>query len=150
MAGVPVNEQMATVWTVESARIAEDITESDMVRGCEQAVDRYNLATAQRAIDTVPERIRPSGRGPYLIAWSPPTEMNTSSDKVIILDLSGYTTEQHFLEEFVKWREMIVQNPALFPAREPGFSVEVLRDLFRQFVDANGDSILEFITDDPG
>ena len=117
---------MVTVWTVSDKAKAEEITGLARGPACDEAVDSYDLATAQAAIDKIPQDRQPSGLGPYLIAWAPPQAIGSAD--LLLLNLSRATTEERFTKYFVTWRKLIQENPKMFPAKKPGFSLEQVAD----------------------
>ena len=147
--GVPLAQQMATVWPLDSSALANDLngnhTDSvplgrckEIVAGIDLITSRVAIATAKRASDGESfER-----GGPYLIAWSPSTAFGQPYVPVLIWDLSGVTTSQQATDQFVDWADEIVRNPDLW---RDGWDLERLRMTLRRWADKYGPAILHVL-----
>jgi hypothetical protein len=116
---LPRAEQMLTVWPVRDARLADALsTNQDQGEVCPLAVSNYDLLTGLRAIaDARHAGVTLTGRGPYLLAWSPAYSKGQPDALVLAADLSNVRTAEQFLEYFVNWRDRIQTNPALWRSR---------------------------------
>jgi hypothetical protein len=114
LAKVPPEQQMVTVWPVDSASISATLSESEP--DCKVAVDRYDLPTALTALkeSRTRERTAFSGEGPYLLAWSPASTKGNKDALVLIGDLSDARTHVDFLNRFRAWRDEIEKKPELW------------------------------------
>jgi hypothetical protein len=137
---VPLDQQMVTVWPVRSAQTAEYLSAAGREESCEKAVADYHLGTAQTALRhaEIADGEPRNRRGPYLLAWAPPSEKGHEGALVLSIDLSSASAPEHFAESFQRWRQQIEQQPELW---EQGWSVEVLRDAIRDWVDHVGTKI---------
>jgi hypothetical protein len=87
------------------------------------------------------ENISLSGRGPYLLAWSPATQKGQKDAIVLILDLSSAFTPAHFEDAFREWRSRIEENPNVW---RQGWVIADLRTEVRYWADKWGMTILSF------
>jgi hypothetical protein len=132
---VELRNQMITVWPVTSPLSAST--------GCEEAVDKYDLLAGLQAIrDARGEGGALTGAGPYLIGWSPAKSKGEKDALVLVLDLTGLTSEANFDEAFLIWRQRITEDPALW---RNGFSLDLIRVRLRDFLDRHGEAILRVI-----
>jgi hypothetical protein len=65
---------------------------------------------------------------------------------VLVLNLSGATTEAQFVNYFRKWKKDIQENPQLW--NDDGWSLESVRLKFQEFLDSTGTQLLSFRTGD--
>jgi hypothetical protein len=119
---VPTNEQMVTVWPVRQDALAAElsaiVSSADRLRGCDRAVDNYHLSTALTALRQAGPHVRTwSGRGPFLLAWSPAVSKGQPGVTVLASDLSDAVTAEALRARFQEWRDEIEQNPELFGKR---------------------------------
>ncbi len=136
--GLPVEQQMVTVWPVTEDKIADDLNGAPGRPPCETAVRNYGLPAALQAIRDVGPRLGPPGRGPFLLAWSPATGKGDPDAIVLIADLSDVTTAEQAATIFALWRQDIEANPALW---DQGWDLEALRIGIRLWVDRVGTQI---------
>ncbi|MEZ5864787.1 MAG: extracellular solute-binding protein [Geminicoccaceae bacterium] len=137
--GLPVEQQMVTVWPVTEDKIADDLNRAAGGSPCEAAVRNYGLPAALQAIHDVGRaRLRPLGRGPLLLAWSPATGKGDPQAIVLIADLSNVTTAEQAATLFALWRQDIEANPELWSR---GWNIEALRTGIRLWVDRVGSQI---------
>lgn len=137
---VPLDQQMVTVWPVSTLETAEYLSLPGAEENCEQAVDDYHLVTAQAALRhaEIADGERRNRRGPYLLAWAPPTEKGQPGVLVLSIDLSSASAPEHFADSFRRWREQIEMRPELW---QRGWSVSEVRDAIRDWVDHVGAGI---------
>jgi hypothetical protein len=140
--GVPSEQQMATVWPVSSEEMAkalDDAAHWEQVT-CKVAVNNYHLLSALRALrDAEVAGADTSGRGPYLLAWSPASDKGNPDALVLRADLSGVTTEQQAMQILSDWRRDIEQDPSLW---KDGWDMEDLAAEIRLWADKHGPEIL--------
>ena len=144
--GVPLAQQMATVWPLDDATLANYLngidTGSAPLEPCRDIVASIHLFTSREAIANA---MRASdnesfeGSGPYLIAWSPSTTFGRRDVPVLVWDLSDVTTSQLATDLFVDWANEIVRNPDLW---RDGWDLERLRRTLRWWADKYGPGIL--------
>lgn len=138
----PLEKQMVTVWPVENDREASQINEmprSDEL--CKTAVKDYSIRSALEAIDAA----RRShgllmGQGPFLLAWSPSTQMGRRDALVLVSNLSDVTTLQQAKEIFRRWRRDILDKPSLW---RRGWNLRTVRLDIQLWSDEYGTEILK-------
>ncbi len=140
---IELSDQMVTVWPVEDpeapAAKADD---------CGYLTDHYDLDAGLLAIqDARRQKLRLSGIGPFLIAWSP-SEARGKPDKVVLVyDLSKYLSQDSFNQSFIFWQSEIVKNPGLW-SNASGW--QRFRLSFRDFFDAHSDVVADALHLAPG
>lgn len=145
--GVASGNQMVTVWPVEDPEAADALRAG--VAGCDLAVEHYDLAEAQDALEdarhAVPRTIGFSalaGRGPYLLAWSPGEMKGLADTLVLVSDLSAVSSPEQAQVEFRRWRDEIQLRPELW---SDGWSLEQLRVTIQRWSDQRGEAVLSVI-----
>lgn len=134
----PPEMQMVTVWPVNANSLAAKLRERRDVGVCDDAVHQYHLPTALLAL-------RHAGlasfqdRGPYLLAWAPPSTKGQPGVFVLQANLSSATTFDQFSEHFRKWRGDIEQRPELW---DKGWSIDGVQFTIRDWADTWGTRIL--------
>lgn len=105
----PISEQMVTIWPVTSAQIAKKIHAAPETDRCKMAVAHYYLPHSERAMEfaRMAGQKLGTGRGPFLLAWSPGGTMGNSKVPVLNRDLSLVVTRQQADEEFRTWKAEI-------------------------------------------
>ena len=141
--GLPVEEQMVTVWPITDGPTAEELNAFTTPDICETAIRRYGLATALQALrDAGEERIRRDRRGPFLLAWAPAIDKGKPDALMLIADLSDVTTASQAEAVFVHWRNDIEANPEYWGR---GWDVERLRLALQLWVDRFGSQIFSVL-----
>lgn len=79
-----------------------------------------------------------TGRGPYLLAWAPPSDEGEPGVLVLSFDLSSANAPEHFADSFRRWRHEIEMSPELW---QRGWGVAEMRDAIRAWVDHVGTEI---------
>jgi hypothetical protein len=139
------DEQMVTVWPVTSIQTADGLNAGyqDKKVACEGAVGNYNLVTARQAIrEAELAGVEVSGRGPYLLAWSPARTKGKKDALVLVANLSDKTTYDDVRDVFMWWAEKIEQNPELWKER---WNIEKVRVVVREWADKFGPMILSLV-----
>ncbi len=137
--GLPVEQQMVTVWPLTEDKIADELNRASGGSPCETAIRNYGLPVALQAIrDVGRARLRPLGRGPVLLAWSPAAGKGDPEAVVLIANLSDVTTAEQAAALFALWRQDIEANPELW---NKGWDIEALRTGIRLWVDRVGSQI---------
>ena len=132
-ASVSLKDQMITVWPLSSPP-PQDPPQ------CDYLISNYDLYGGISAVeDAAGQHYRLSGRGPFLIGWSPSTMRGRPDAVVLVVDMSGFETQASFDDAFRFWQDKVVEDPSLW--RE-GFRLERLRLAIRDFADHYGESIL--------
>jgi hypothetical protein len=138
--------QFLTGWPVRdgqvAARLNADTRPIDAI--CTDAIAQYDLVTAQYVLGIARQAGDiASGRGPFLLAWSPTDSFGDPEALVLTLDLSrveDYETALVFMND---WKSDIQQD---FDILARGFSLERLRVKIRRWADAHGEGYLSLLT----
>jgi hypothetical protein len=145
LVGVPPDQQMITVWPVNSDDISSKLNENSvdvnsMDLGCDQAVKNYGLLLSKQALKEAKiVGVNTSGSGPYLLAWSPADKKGKKDALVLVSDLSDVTTYQQAQAVFRQWINDIQQDPNLW---KTGWNMEKLRVKIRFWADMYGPRML--------
>ncbi|MDO9711989.1 hypothetical protein [Paracraurococcus lichenis] len=135
---VPEKDLMLTIWPIFTAG---DAANTDF--GCDYLLANYDLHAGLSAIqDAELQGASLTGRGPYLIGWSPSNTRGVRDAVVLVVDTSSFESQQSFDEAFLFWQRKIVEDPQLWRS---GFSLERVRLAIRDFVDKYGQGILDSI-----
>ena len=109
---------MLTIWPIDtppSGAAAKD---------CDYLLDHYDLYGGLAAIrDARSQGQTLKGSGPFLIGWSPSNSRYVPNAVVLVIDMSGFDTQDNFDRAFLFWQQKIVQDPSLWRsgfARERG------------------------------
>jgi hypothetical protein len=143
---IPLKEQMVTVWPVKDEHVADDLNTvyREIVYTCDRSVDEYDLVVSRQAIKEAHRAgVTFSGRGPYLLAWSPGRSKGEEDALVLMSDLSGLTKYADIRNVFFQWTNDIEKNPELW---KMGWDVETVRQLIRRWADRWGPAILSLVT----
>ncbi len=149
--GLPLDEQMVTVWPLDQDTLAGDLNEeleervmNGVQSRCDEIVDHIDLVQslgaihwAQRACDGV----RLSGDGPYLLAWSVP-QREEDGCAGLRMDFSNVTHTDHATRRFRYWREQIQERPELW---RNGWSWARARFLVEEAADLVGPGVLALL-----
>jgi hypothetical protein len=132
---IRLRDQMLTVWPIDDPD-APPARADD----CAYLTSHYDLFGGQAAIrDAARQGLSLSGRGPYLIAWSPSENRGVPDKIVLVYDLSGYSSQASFDAVFSIWQNAIIANPALW---RNGVAPSQKRLIFRDFVDDTSEAFL--------
>jgi hypothetical protein len=127
-------QQMLTIWPIDtppSGAAAKD---------CDYLLDHYDLYGGLAAIrDARSQGQTLKGSGPFLIGWSPSNSRYVPNAVVLVIDMSGFDTQDNFDRAFLFWQQKIVQDPSLWRS---GFARERVRLAIRQFADRYGSEFL--------
>jgi hypothetical protein len=138
---LPLDQQIATVWPVDSDAVADAINNDPARDPCKQAVAHYGLRAAMDArSDAALAGVGLSGRGPFLVAWSPAGSKGGAEAVVLRADLSHVETIQQAKSVFEKWVSDIEENQDVW---QDGWDIEQLRISIRNWLDYYGRDILE-------
>jgi hypothetical protein len=146
MPTVPIDEQMTTVWPVSTVELAKELNDRTLdtrlnseksQQVCQQAVNNYDLMTANYALEQAKDDADVSGKGPHLLAWSPASDkVEPEPDThVLHMDLSYIETYSQAEELFERWEEDIERNPRLW---RDGWSEVRFRVAIRNWADKYG------------
>lgn len=136
--GITVTQEMITVWPVDDPEAFQAKPEN-----CEMLLDHYDLYGGQSAIaDASAQGKDVSGRGPFLIGWSPASSRHARDAVVLVVDMSDFESQGSFDEALIFWQRKVVEDPALWAS---GFSATKIRLALRDFADRYGASILKAV-----
>ena len=127
---------MVTVWPVASTARADEFNVATGGRRCEGAVERYDSEGGQEAIS---ESERTGwildNTGPYLLAWSPPSDKGVSGASVLLVDLSAVTDPGNARDIMRHWSEDVERNDMLWSVEgwEPEELSRVINDWRGEF-----------------
>ena len=146
--GVETDEQMVTVLPVTTEDVLYVDTEAE---ACAIAGRNYDIAEAQNAIfqaNLATERTdgagRLTGRGPFLIAWSPGTSKGKADTVALVADLSNSTSPEQIAADIRTWVDLIQQEPELW---RRGWNIEAFRIAGQRWIDRRAAGILKLIGD---
>jgi hypothetical protein len=133
---VSLSDQMVTIWPIDNPDAAEVKAEN-----CNFLLKHYNIYPAGQAMqDARRQKAKFDGDGPFLIGWSPSDARGKPDKLVLVVDMSGYESQDRFDHAFQFWKEKIVLNPELWRS---GWSLDQVRLAIRDFVDKYGADILK-------
>jgi hypothetical protein len=139
----PLQQQMVTVWPVDTPALAEKINREARDKVCADAVPNYGLALAQEAIDAAKKSKAPlDGDGPFLLAWSPGAKQGQADALVLVSDMTDVINSEQAKQIFTRWALDIQENPELW---NNGWDQEKLKLVIRLWVDKWGAKILQAI-----
>jgi hypothetical protein len=144
----PNRPQMVTVWPRRDlftyASVVTPASEADLTKLCNDAVQNYYYEAAQTWLARVPTRagLDASKRGPFLIAWAPPSGLDDPRNPILIFDLSDFDQEDVISEAFSMWKDEIEADPRLW---ENGWDLTRWRLYTRAGLDHYGPEILAAI-----
>ena len=141
LASVPTQQQMVTVWPVDSMTVPEQLKRANP--DCDVAISHYDLPTALTALKEARTQQHSEflGQGPYLLGWAPSSTKGQKDALVLIVDLSNARTSAELLERFKFWREQIEQKPELW---RRGWDKPGVLALIRNWADRWGTIIFFF------
>ncbi len=114
--GEPLSEQMVTIWPLLDDGLVHYLNSHtgagvELVPECDAIIDTIDLERSHEALQATRQSL--TGRGPYLLAWSPGCAFG-KTDNVLLVDLSRVTTLAEARAEFSFWREQIMEDPELW------------------------------------
>ncbi len=136
----PTRLQMVTVWPMADDQAAQTLNDDPLASNCPAAVDGYGLVAAQEAIRharAVGHDL--TGRGPFLLAWSPAQDKGKPAAAVLVADMSDVSTAGGAAEILARWAGDIEKKPELW---ENGWSLEGLRLAIQSWADHYGSRLL--------
>ena len=145
--GVPLGEQMGTVWPVNESSIAQRLNRAAIGArsdSCAEATSAIDLATSLNAIAAAKEA-HPDAEfdrdGPYLLAWSPSSTKGSSDALVLVFDLTDVTTLAEAMRRFGDWA-VEIEDPESWRG---GWDNAPFRIKLRQLADKYGEAILRVL-----
>lgn len=145
--GVPIGEQMATVWPLTDSWLTDSLNDptKEHTSDCKRAVSTIDLVASRDAITKASRSVGRrafSGRGPFVIAWSPSDRFGQPDVPVLVMDFSDVTTRQQATELFTQWTVAIEKDPTLWTN---GWNVSRLKIALRLWADRWGPGVLIFL-----
>ena len=132
---VPLADQLLTIWPLDAPTAPEALADK-----CDFLLDHYDLSAADDALaDAARQGGQFKGDGPFLIGWSPADTRGKPDKLVMVVDMSGYNTQERFDYGFRFWKQNIIDHPELF---RRGWDIEGVRQSIRDFADHYGTDIL--------
>lgn len=139
----PLQQQMVTVWPVDTPALANKINREARDKVCADAVPNYGLVLAQEAIEAAKRSKAPlDGDGPFLLAWSPGVKQGQADALVLVSDMTDVINNEQAKQIFTRWTLDIQENSALW---NNGWDEEKLKLVIRLWVDKWGARILQAI-----
>lgn len=149
--GVLLEEQMVTVLPVSSNELAAELATVGNKDACKRAVAEYDLAQALNALQKAENAANLtdglqtlSGRGPFLLAWSPGRTYGSRDALVLAADLSNTSSPEQARDDMRTWRRDIQSKPEKW---RNGWNLESVRLLAQRWVDRRGEAIVKLIGD---
>jgi len=137
----PPEKQMVTIWPVNSQQLADKLNSSEPQSVCDTAIDKYDLNTSLQALhDAENAGANVSGRGPYLLAWSPASDKGKPDVLVLRADLSDVINSEQALAILRGWRKDIEQDPTLW---KNGWNLDSINLKISLWADKYGPAILK-------
>lgn len=145
--GVPMKQQMATVWPLDSQDFATYLNRTNVSLALEECNDIVALVDLPTSLDAIKKASRSSGKeftaqGPYLLAWSPSLTMGDPGALVLVWDLSDVTNVTQATRMFTDWAVEIERDPSLW---NQGWNLENLRTKLRLWADKYGQGVLKML-----
>lgn len=115
----PQLAQMVTLWPREdiAAPLSFKLKSfSQLGPACAAAVENYAYLAAGGWLAKLPRQARfgADRRGPFLIAWAPPSAVGRANVPILTFDLSDFEQSGTIRTAFRWWRQEIEENPSLW------------------------------------
>lgn len=141
----PDLRQMVTIWPRSDMTKLREVYLTAPVRVAEEcipAVRYYDYGTATAWLAHVPRRagLNRTGRGPFLVAWAPPSAMGKAQSAVLVLDLSDFDRTDEIERAFRIWKEDIEEDPPLW---DKGWNIEFWKARIAAKLDKYGKQITD-------
>lgn len=136
----PPEEQMVTVWPVDSDVYAAAMNGMPKVDICDAAIKRYGFTSSSKAVIAAKlAGVDVTGRGPFLFAWSASSTTGGKDAPILVSDLSNVESYGEALDVLRAWTVDIEGDPNLWA---DGWNVEKLTSKTRHWVDRFGPNII--------
>jgi hypothetical protein len=139
---VPLEQQMVTVWPIETDALATRINGAAREKVCANAVPHYGLDIALEAIEAAKKSKALDDEGPFLLAWSPGAAKGQPDALVLVSDMSDVINNEQAKQIFTRWALDIQENPELWNS---GWDQERVNLVIRLWADKWGAKILQLI-----
>ena len=149
---VPVSAQFPTIWPLRSNDLAISLNSSpnDNRDQCDRIVMDIDTTMSAIALNRATVQLQArigdgdfglNGDGPYLLAWAPGSDFESTDDDVLLLqfDLSDVTNSSQAKRVFQFWTEEIERDPGTW---ERGFNFKRIRLKIMLGADKYGSIIL--------
>jgi hypothetical protein len=116
----PDRPQMVTLWPRDDLQAAMSVqapgSAADLSRLCAAAVEHYAYLAADGWLSQLPRTVAfdRASRGPFLVAWAPPTARGRPNVPILRYDLSDFATASEFGDSFTLWKNEIEDDPSLW------------------------------------
>ncbi len=154
--GVRRQAQMVTIWPVQNPTenisdeiIMRQLENPDSFDVCRTAIRHYDLGSALTAISEAHSAQSRgvgagslTGRGPFLLAWSPGGTKGSQDALVLVSDLSAVSSDDQALADFARWRAEIQLDAELW---SNGWSLERLKLTSQRWADQRSGAILSIV-----
>jgi hypothetical protein len=116
----PSRPQMVTLWPREdlskplSVRAPPPGAALDRV--CAEAVDNFAYVAADGWLSELPRNVafERARRGPFLVAWAPPSARGQANVPILRYDLSDFADRAEFVDSLTLWKNEIEDDPDLW------------------------------------
>lgn len=137
------SKQLVTIWPIKTDSIADKLNEKGNSVDCNEAITNYNHTLAKRAISAAKKGDwKPTGNGPYLLAWAPGTTLGKEDTTVLAIDLSNIVTYEQALAMMNHWANDIESDKSTW---DDGFTLESVREYLQRWADTFGPDIWRLI-----
>lgn len=142
---VPKSQQLVTVWPIKSDNIADHVNRIDRSSTCTFAVLHYGYRSSKEAIDDAEvSGLNMSDRkGPFLIAWAPPSDRGVPNNPVLYMDLSTVVSLAEAKRRMAMWVSQIEEEPELW---KNGWAVAKIKILITNWANDLGEKALNLFT----
>jgi hypothetical protein len=119
-AEAPDRPQMVTLWPRDDLQTAMSVraprSATDLSRICDAAVEHYAYLAADGWLSQLPRTVafERASRGPFLVAWAPPTARGRPNVPILRYDLSDFAAQSEFVDSFSLWKNEIEDDPSLW------------------------------------
>jgi hypothetical protein len=139
----PLEKQMVTVWPIDNKDVALKVSTESREKVCADAVPHYGLSIAQGAILAARRNTSDlTGRGPFLLAWSPGATEGQTNVLVLVSDMSDVINNDQAKQILEEWERDITENPTLW---DNGWNEPKLKRFVRLWADKWGSKALQIL-----
>lgn len=116
----PDRPQMVTLWPRDDLQTAMSVqapgSAAELSRLCAAAVEHYAYLAADGWLSQLPRTVAfdRAARGPFLVAWAPPTARGRPNVPILRYDLSDFAASSEFVDGFTLWKNEIEDDPSLW------------------------------------
>ena len=116
----PDRPQMVTLWPRDDLRTPMSVqapaSPASLAQLCDAAVAHYAYLAADGWLSQLPRTVAfdRAARGPFLVAWAPPTALGRPNVPILRYDLSDFAAASEFTDSFTLWKNEIEDDPSLW------------------------------------